>query len=41
VFNSRYREYFPSDQPARSCFQVAGLVSSFEVEVEGIAILDN
>lgn len=40
VFNVIYREYFKSNFPARSAFQVAGLASSFEVEIEAIAILD-
>ena len=36
-FNEIYREYFPSDPPARSTFQVAGLSPGFLVEVEAIA----
>jgi len=39
MFNTIYKEYFPENPPARSCFQV-GLVGSFEVEIEGIAIID-
>lgn len=37
VFNEVYREYFPSDRPARSTFQVAALAPGFRVEVEAIA----
>lgn len=37
IFNEIYREYFPTDAPARSTFQVAGLSPGFLVEVEAIA----
>lgn len=36
-FNELYREYFPSDQPARSTVVVAGLSPGFVVEVEAVA----
>ncbi len=35
--NEIYREYFPENQPARSCFQVAALAESLLVEIECIA----
>jgi 2-iminobutanoate/2-iminopropanoate deaminase len=38
AFNEVYREFFPSDQPARSTVQT-GLVSPYIVEVEAIAVL--
>jgi 2-iminobutanoate/2-iminopropanoate deaminase len=37
TFNEIYREYFPTDPPARSTFAVAGLSAGFIVEVEAIA----
>jgi reactive intermediate/imine deaminase len=37
TFNEIYREYFPTDRPARSTFQVAALSPGFLVEVEAIA----
>src|SRR5579871_6636791 len=36
VFNEVYREYFPTDPPARSTVQ-AGLISPWLVEIEAIA----
>ncbi|HVA88670.1 MAG TPA: Rid family detoxifying hydrolase [Chloroflexota bacterium] len=38
AFNEVYREFFPSNPPARSTVQ-AGLVGSYVVEVEAIAVL--
>ena len=40
AFNEVYRDFFPSDPPARSTIQVAGLAEAYEVEVEVIAALD-
>lgn len=40
-FNSIYKEYFPENQPARSCIQAGRLPLDFKVEVEAIAILSN
>lgn len=37
AFNEVYREFFPSDPPARTTCQ-AGLVSPWLVEVEAIAV---
>jgi 2-iminobutanoate/2-iminopropanoate deaminase len=37
AFNEVYREFFPSDPPARSTVQV-GLVPPWQVEIEAIAI---
>lgn len=39
-FNGVYRKYFSTEPPARSCFQVAALVSPYLVEMEAIAIVD-
>ena len=38
-FNSVYREYFPVDQPARTCVQAGGLPMDIQVEIEAIAAL--
>jgi 2-iminobutanoate/2-iminopropanoate deaminase len=38
AFNEVYREFFPSDPPARSTVQ-AGLVFPYIVEVEAVAVL--
>ena len=38
AFNEVYREFFPSDPPARSTVQ-AGLVASYVVEIEAIAVI--
>jgi 2-iminobutanoate/2-iminopropanoate deaminase len=38
VFNEVYREYFPTDPPARSTIQ-AGLVSPWLVEIEAVAVI--
>ena len=38
AFNAVYSRYFPSNAPARSCFQVAGLPKAARVEVEAIAV---
>ena len=40
AFNSVYRQYFPQNPPARSTFQVGGLVTGFVVEIEAIAVVD-
>ena len=37
-FNNIYAEYFPSDPPARSAFQVAALPLGARVEIEMIAL---
>lgn len=37
AFNEVYREFFPTDPPARSTFQV-GLVAPYVVEVEAIGV---
>ncbi len=37
AFNQVYGKYFPTDAPARSCVQVAGLPKGVKVEVEMIA----
>ena len=34
--NGAYTEFFPSDPPARSCVQVAGLPRGVNVEIEAI-----
>ena len=39
MFNQIYKGYFDTDPPARSCVEV-NLVGSFEVEIEGIAIVE-
>lgn len=39
-FNEAYGEYFTSDQPARSAFQVAGLPLGAKVEIEMVAFVD-
>jgi len=38
-FNSVYREYFPADQPARTCVQAGRLPMDIQVEIEAIAAL--
>lgn len=38
AFNEIYREFFPSDPPARSTVQV-GLIAPYIVEVEAIAVV--
>ena len=38
AFNEVYREFFPTDPPARSTIQ-AGLIAPYIVEVEAIAVL--
>lgn len=38
-FNEVYKQYFPSDCPARTCFQAGRLPLDFQVEVEAIAVL--
>jgi 2-iminobutanoate/2-iminopropanoate deaminase len=38
AFNEVYREFFPSDQPARSTVE-AGLVAPWVVEVEVVAVV--
>ena len=37
AFNEVYREFFPTDPPARSTFQVGRLGAGFLVEIEAIA----
>lgn len=37
--NVVYKEYFPKDCPARTCFQVGRLPLDVQVEVEAIALL--
>ena len=37
AFNGVYAEYFPSDPPARSAFQVGALPLAARVEIEMIA----
>jgi len=39
AFNALYKEYFPSDFPARTCIQAGRLPLDFQVEVEAIAEL--
>lgn len=39
VFNDIYAQYFPSEPPARSTVQVAGLPLGARIEVEAIALL--
>lgn len=34
AYNQIYREYFPSDPPARATVQVAGLVNPYTIEIE-------
>lgn len=41
TFNAIYKEYFPSDYPARTCIQAGRLPLDFLVEVEAIAVLPN
>lgn len=38
TLNTIYREYFPSDPPARSCVQVADLPKGALVEIEAVAL---
>jgi 2-iminobutanoate/2-iminopropanoate deaminase len=38
-FNEVYAEYFPSEQPARSTFQVAGLPLGAMIEIEMTALM--
>lgn len=38
AFNAVYGAYFPTDAPARSCFQVAALPKAARVEVEAVAV---
>jgi 2-iminobutanoate/2-iminopropanoate deaminase len=39
-FNAIYREYFPTDPPARSTIAVAALSPGYLVEVEAVAAVD-
>ena len=39
AFNEVYKEYFPTNPPARSCIQAGRLPFDFQVEVEAIAVL--
>ena len=34
AYNQLYREYFPSDPPARASIQIAGLVNPYTIEIE-------
>ncbi len=36
--NEIYREYFPTDRPARTCIQIAALPLNADVEIEAIAV---
>lgn len=38
-FNSVYKEYFPAEQPARTCIQAGRLPMDIQVEIEAIAAL--
>ncbi|NIA15200.1 MAG: reactive intermediate/imine deaminase [Nitrospiraceae bacterium] len=38
-FNEIYKEFFPSDCPARTCIQAGRLPFDIQVEVEAIALL--
>lgn len=38
-FNKYYKEYFPSDCPARSCIQAGRLPGDIQVEIEVVAML--
>ncbi len=38
-FNQYYKEYFPSDCPARSCIQAGRLPGDIQVEIEVVAML--
>ncbi len=38
AMNEVYSEFFPSEPPARSCFQVAALPKAALVEIEAIAV---
>lgn len=37
-FNAVYREFFPSDFPARTCIQAGRLPLDIQVEVEAVAV---
>lgn len=39
AFNAVYKEYFPSEPPARTCIQAGALPLGVQVEVEAIAVL--
>ena len=39
AFNEIYKEFFPSDCPARTCVQAGRLPFDIQVEVEAIAVL--
>lgn len=39
-FNKTYADYFPSDPPARSAFQVGALPLGAKLEIEMIAIIE-
>ena len=39
AFNEIYKEFFPSDCPARTCVQAGRLPFDIQVEVEAIALL--
>lgn len=38
-FNRYYKEYFPSDCPARSCIEAGRLPGDIQVEIEVVAML--
>lgn len=37
--NGIYKEFFPSDPPARTCIQAGKLPADFQVEIEAIAVI--
>lgn len=39
AFNAVYKEYFPSNPPARTCIQAGALPLGVQVEVEAIAVV--
>jgi 2-iminobutanoate/2-iminopropanoate deaminase len=39
AFNEIYKEYFPTDPPARTCIQAGRLPLDIQVEVEAVALL--
>lgn len=41
AFNKVYKEYFPSDPPARSCVEAARLPGDMKVEIEVVALMQD
>jgi 2-iminobutanoate/2-iminopropanoate deaminase len=39
AFNEVYKEFFPSDFPARTCIQAGRLPFDIQVEIDAIAVL--